>query len=143
MSDPVPVRETLQQLRDAGLRISMDDFGTGYSSLSCLREIPLNAIKIDQSFVATLGSDVQHVAILDTIMSSPNTWAWTWSPRELRPTSRWPRSSPSRAPTARATFSRNPCPPRRPAGWSTPASTSATRRRPKNARPYRGVGFGT
>ena len=69
MSDPVPVRKTLQQLRDAGLRISMDDFGTGYSSLSCLREIPLNVIKIDQSFVARLGPDVQHVAILDTIMS--------------------------------------------------------------------------
>jgi len=43
--------ETIKKLKDLGLSISLDDFGTGYSSLSYLRQIPINTIKIDKSFI--------------------------------------------------------------------------------------------
>ncbi|MGB5345363.1 MAG: EAL domain-containing protein, partial [Woeseia sp.] len=55
--DKVVSLRTLRELNKAGISIAIDDFGTGYSSLSFLRELPLNCIKIDQSFIADLGTD--------------------------------------------------------------------------------------
>lgn len=61
--------ETLQSLRELGVRIAMDDFGTGYSSLSYLRSFPFDKIKIDQSFIRDLGKDRESRAIVDAITS--------------------------------------------------------------------------
>jgi diguanylate cyclase (GGDEF)-like protein len=59
--------ETLHQLRNLGVRISMDDFGTGYSSLSYLRSFPFDKIKIDRSFIHDLTANADSKAIIRAV----------------------------------------------------------------------------
>lgn len=60
---------TLQSLRDLGVQLHIDDFGTGYSSLSYLMRFPLNALKIDRSFVMALTSEQDSSEVLRAIIS--------------------------------------------------------------------------
>jgi diguanylate cyclase (GGDEF)-like protein/PAS domain S-box-containing protein len=59
----------LNALTQLGIRISIDDFGTGYSSLSYLKSFPINAIKIDQSFVRDIHTDPDDAAIVSAIIA--------------------------------------------------------------------------
>ncbi|NRB81873.1 MAG: EAL domain-containing protein [Saccharospirillaceae bacterium] len=57
------------QLKAMGITFSIDDFGTGYSSLSYLKKLPVNVLKVDQSFIRDIPHDEQSVAIVETIIS--------------------------------------------------------------------------
>jgi diguanylate cyclase (GGDEF)-like protein/PAS domain S-box-containing protein len=63
-----PVIEELARLRQLGVRLAIDDFGTGYASLAYLRELPVDIIKIDPSFVAGLGTDGTLAMLTRTIV---------------------------------------------------------------------------
>lgn len=65
--------ETMNALRDIGVRFSMDDFGTGHSSLSYLKRLPLSQLKIDQSFIRDLTVDSDDATIVKTIIAMSNT----------------------------------------------------------------------
>jgi diguanylate cyclase (GGDEF)-like protein/PAS domain S-box-containing protein len=59
----------LQTLRDSGVQVAVDDFGTGYSSLSYLRKFPIDALKIDQSFVGRIGTPGDDASIVTAVIS--------------------------------------------------------------------------
>ena len=60
---------TLSRIRARGVSISLDDFGTGYSSLSYLARMPIDQIKIDQSFVREMGNGGEGEAVVETILA--------------------------------------------------------------------------
>ncbi|GAB3256685.1 putative bifunctional diguanylate cyclase/phosphodiesterase [Kineosporia babensis] len=64
MSDHDRTREILTRLRDLGIRIAVDDFGTGYSSLAYLRELPVDDLKLDRSFVFPMAEDARAAALV-------------------------------------------------------------------------------
>jgi diguanylate cyclase (GGDEF)-like protein/PAS domain S-box-containing protein len=64
---------TLSALRSLGVKLVVDDFGTGYSSLSYLRQVPVDVLKVDRSFVAGLGKDQGDTAIVAAIVNLAHT----------------------------------------------------------------------
>jgi diguanylate cyclase (GGDEF)-like protein/PAS domain S-box-containing protein len=69
MTDIDTTIRMLRLIRELGVRLAIDDFGTGYSSLGYLERFPVDALKIDRSFVAGLGTDPKSAAIVRTLVS--------------------------------------------------------------------------
>lgn len=69
LEDKDKAAKQLQKLQAAGFKLLLDDFGTGYSSLTYLSQFPINVIKIDQSFVNSIGVDKSDESIIKTIFS--------------------------------------------------------------------------
>ena len=72
MDSPTTAAEVLRQLREFGAKIYLDDFGTGYSSLSHLHKLPVDALKIDRSFVKSLAI-AERPAIVESILALART----------------------------------------------------------------------
>jgi diguanylate cyclase (GGDEF)-like protein/PAS domain S-box-containing protein len=68
MKNPELTTTILRKLRKMGVRVSVDDFGTGYSSLSYLQQFPLDALKIDQSFVRRIDETPNNTTIVSAII---------------------------------------------------------------------------
>ncbi len=68
MTNPEAAVETLSRIKALGMRLSVDDFGTGYSSLAYLKRFPLDALKIDRTFVRDLPGDSDDAAITKAVI---------------------------------------------------------------------------
>ncbi len=69
MQKPEEAINKLKQISDLGIGIAIDDFGTGYSSLSYLKRLPIDKLKIDQSFIRDIPDDEEDVAIVKAIIA--------------------------------------------------------------------------
>jgi len=68
MQDSRSTAEVLKELKDIGVSIALDDFGTGYSSLSYLKRFPIDALKIDRSFVHDITTDADDASIVTAVI---------------------------------------------------------------------------
>ena len=93
------IHADLKELKVIGVKLAIDDFGTGYSSLSYLRDLPIDVLKIDKSFVDGIGTSPQRLALVEGIVRIARTLNSRSSPRESKPKyseicwSRWAASS--------------------------------------------------
>ncbi len=69
MDYPETAVRILHKLRDKGVHFSIDDFGTGYSSLSQLRQLPVDTLKVDRSFIARMKVDVENMEIVKAVIA--------------------------------------------------------------------------
>jgi EAL domain-containing protein (putative c-di-GMP-specific phosphodiesterase class I) len=69
MQDAAATLEKLRGLKALGVRLAVDDFGTGYSSLSALHQFPVDVLKIDKSFVDSIGGGGSNAALARTIVT--------------------------------------------------------------------------
>jgi EAL domain-containing protein (putative c-di-GMP-specific phosphodiesterase class I) len=69
MNDADEFVAILKKLKDVGIKIAIDDFGTGYSSLNYLKRMPVDRLKVDQSFVRDIHKDPESTTIVEAIIS--------------------------------------------------------------------------
>jgi diguanylate cyclase (GGDEF)-like protein/PAS domain S-box-containing protein len=89
MDDLVQVKKRLIQLKAMGLQISVDDFGTGYSSLGHLKELPIDKVKIDRSFVHDLPENRDSVAITRAIIQMGRSLGMTVTAEGVETDAQW------------------------------------------------------
>src|SRR5205085_288106 len=68
MGDAAAAVRTLGGLKELGVQLAIDDFGTGYSSLAYLKQFPVDALKIDRSFIAGMGESKESRALIHTLI---------------------------------------------------------------------------
>ena len=68
MANPKQAADILTSMKQMGLLITVDDFGTGYSSLAHLNRLPIDAIKIDKSFVMKMATEAQDAVIVRSMI---------------------------------------------------------------------------
>lgn len=73
LRDLTAASDIFDQLRSLGIRVAIDDFGTGYSSISYLRQLPVDTLKIDRSFVISLGDDERADGVVQAMITMART----------------------------------------------------------------------
>jgi EAL domain-containing protein (putative c-di-GMP-specific phosphodiesterase class I) len=69
MHDVQRTIDILKKLKQMGVRVAIDDFGTGYSSLSALKQLPLDTVKIDGSFISDVSSSVEDRGLTEAVIA--------------------------------------------------------------------------
>ena len=90
MDDPRGAQTTLRRLQTLGVVISIDDYGTGYSSPAYIKQLAVNELKIDRTFVHGKEADRSNAAIVRCAIELGHNRGSRWRQKASRPTTRWP-----------------------------------------------------
>ncbi len=128
LANPTRAKVVLQELSELGLRLSIDDFGTGYSSLSYLRQLPVDEIKIDRSFVMGMGDEADDAVIVRSTVDLGRNLGLDVVAEGVETLELWNRLRDLGCQTAQGYFLSRPMPAHELAGWLTsrPARTVPT-----------------
>jgi diguanylate cyclase (GGDEF)-like protein len=69
MADPQNTIKSLNTFKEKGIKVFLDDFGTGYSSLNYLKQLPIDVVKIDRSFIANMSTDIKEQKIAKSLIN--------------------------------------------------------------------------
>jgi diguanylate cyclase (GGDEF)-like protein/PAS domain S-box-containing protein len=89
MTNPELARTTLNQLHSMGVKLSIDDFGTGHSSLAYLKDLPIDELKIDQSFISNISTDEKQALIVQSTISLAHSLGLTTTAEGLETEDGW------------------------------------------------------
>jgi len=117
LPDEEQVWDDLNALRTMGIRIAIDDFGTGYSSLSYLRRVPIDVVKVDRSFVETIGSSEQQRELVKGIVWIASTLGLQVIAEGIETREVWDRLAELGCDTAQGYLLSAPLPPAELATW--------------------------
>lgn len=131
MTEPERARQTIQRLRDRGIRVEVDDFGTGYSSLAYLQRLPVDAVKIDRSFVAAMARETHSDAIVRATIRLSHELGFEVIGEGVEDRAQWDRLAASGCDAAQGYHIARPMPAATVAGWllgrRRPAGSAALR----------------
>lgn len=68
MADPQNIIKSINTFKEKGIKVFLDDFGTGYSSLNYLKQLPIDVVKIDRSFIANMSTDIKEQRIAKSLI---------------------------------------------------------------------------
>ncbi len=117
MSDPLTARRVMRRLSNMGFQLSIDDFGTGYSSLAYLKQLPVDEIKIDKSFVTRMDRDENDAVIVRATIDLAHNLGLKVVAEGVESTDVWDLLEMLGCDTAQGYFIRRPQSPRELADW--------------------------
>ncbi|TCK18278.1 diguanylate cyclase (GGDEF)-like protein [Thiogranum longum] len=117
MSDPLTARRVMRRLSSMGFQLSVDDFGTGYSSLAYLKQLPVDEIKIDKSFVTQMDRDENDAVIVRATIDLAHNLGLKVVAEGVESTDVWDLLEMLGCDTAQGYFIRKPQGPRELADW--------------------------
>lgn len=125
------VRQTLRELQDLGVRLSLDDFGTGFSSLGYLRSFPIDRLKIDQSFMRNVDTLPVNASIVQAIVALARSLNMEVVAEGVETQAEWAFARDSGCDESQGYFHARPLPPAEFAAWlnTYPPAGAGTPRR--------------
>jgi EAL domain-containing protein (putative c-di-GMP-specific phosphodiesterase class I) len=117
MTDPLRARRLLTELAELGVRIAIDDFGTGYSSLAYLKDLPVNQLKIDQSFVQHMHEDLNDAIIVRSVVDLGHNLGLQTVAEGVEDAETWDQLAQLGCDDAQGYFLARPMPPAELIGW--------------------------
>jgi len=122
MADPVRTRNALNRIRALGVPVSIDDFGTGYSSLAYLKDLPVDELKVDQSFICAMSRDAGSRTIVQATITLAHNLGLTVTAEGVESEAEWDQLAAMHCDRAQGYYMGRPMPADEFERWLTESS---------------------